>query len=101
MFVPAWIDPVGPVLVSARSAWGVTDVLAVAVLLALLGSVVVAATVAELLTVAPAAVLAFTFTTRVTVALPPVASVPMFAVTVPPAWLTAPWLAVPETKVVL
>ena len=74
-------------------AGSATEVLAVALLLAELGSAEVAVTEAELVRV-PSSI-AWAVTVSVTV--PPTAIVPRLKVTTPPDWLNVPWLAVADT----
>src|SRR5207244_2648347 len=87
------------VLVTCRSAAvlpaGVTVVVTVPVLLVRLVSPAVVVPVAALVT-APEVL---GVTTMVIVAGVPLLTVPRLAVTTPPAWVTAPWLDVADTKV--
>src|ERR671927_10060 len=108
MLVPAKAGSGVSVLVIARSACVCTVVVAVPVLLAGVGSVVVLAAVAELLIVAPFAVLALTLTTIVNTAVSP-ATVVAFEKTTLPVPRTAgalvdqpvPVVTVADTNVVL
>src|SRR5581483_8826092 len=87
MLLPAVTGSGESVLVTERSARVCTVVVAVPVLLPGVGSVVVVAAVAELLIVAPLAVLALTFTTIVKTAVSPAATV-AFEKTIGPEVLT-------------
>src|SRR5262245_26311804 len=82
----------------ARSVAARTTVVVLAVLLAVLGSTLLSATLAVFVIVLPLAAAALTRATMVTVALPAAARLPRVAVTVPPACVAVPWLAVAETK---
>jgi hypothetical protein len=82
-------------LVTDRSAEAITVVVALAVLLAVLGSLSVAVTL-TLLVIVPPSVGALT--TIVTVADPALAIVPRLQVTVPALWLQVPWVGVADTK---
>src|SRR6185369_2301648 len=83
MLVPANAGSGESLLVTARSALVATVVVAVPVLLAGVGSVVVLAAVALLLMVAPFAVLALTFTTIVNTADYPAATAGLANTTLP------------------
>src|SRR6185295_15793424 len=75
MLAPALTGSGASLFVTARSAWVLTVVVAVPVLLPGVGSDVVLAAVAELVIVAPFAVLALTFTTTVKTAVSAFATV--------------------------
>src|SRR6185295_9492407 len=83
MLLPAITGSGESVLVTARSIWRMTLVIAVAMLLPETGSVVVLVTVAVLVIVAPLAVLEFTLTTIVKVGVSLVATVALVKVIVP------------------
>src|SRR5437868_4463051 len=83
MLVPAKAGSGASDLVTARSACVCTVVVAVPVLLAGVGSVVTVAAVAELLTVAPLAMLALTWTTMVNTADSPATAVALEKTTLP------------------
>src|SRR5262245_66333149 len=104
MVWPAFTGSGVSVLVTTRSADVSTRVVVVPGLLAEFGSTTPVAAgidaVPELVSVVLLATSLFTVTTIVIVALPPLAIVPRSAVTVPPAWVTVPWLGVAETNVV-
>src|SRR5438552_2847318 len=82
MLVPA-LMVLGPLLATTRSAEVLTVVVAVELLLASVGSVVVVLAVAMLVTVEFLAAPGLTLSTKVKVAVAPAASVAMLAVTVP------------------
>ncbi len=84
-------------MVTARSATGFTVVVAVAELLARLGSNSLAATLAVFVTDGAAAACART--TTVAVAVAPLARVPTLQVIVPPAIEQVPWEPLAETRV--
>src|SRR5438132_1702104 len=83
MVVPA-MTVAGALLTIARSAWALTVVSAVELLLAGLLSGVLAVTVAVLVSVVPSGVLPATVPMMVKVVLPPDARLPTVQVTVPP-----------------
>src|ERR1041385_264606 len=85
MLAPATTGSGESVLVTERSAWVLTVVVAVAVLVEGVGSAVVLAAVAEFVIVAPLAVLEFTFTTIVKTAVSALATVALEKTTLPVA----------------
>src|SRR5690349_15452699 len=108
MLLPAITGSGESLLVTARSAWVCTVVVAVPVLLPGVGSVVAVAATALLLMVAPLAVLALTWTTMVKTAVSPAATVALEKTTVPvPPTAGAevdqpvPVVTIAETNVVL
>ena len=108
MFTPAATGSGESLLVTERSAWAATVVVAVAVLFPGFGSVVELAAVAEFVTVEPLGALALTLIVIVNTAVSPAATVALEKTTLPVAPTggdekvqPTPVVTVAETKVVL
>ena len=86
-------------LVIDRSAWFVTVLVMVVVLLARFRSLVLVPTTAVLEIVEALGTVSATIAMMTTVAVSPAAMVPRLPVTVPPASVAVPWLGVADTNV--